>query len=222
MVGGKASQSQETDVSGASAAAFPSRVRLRGPTREDVLSALAAGTVAGDRGCEGELLRQLTLPIQRLLRRMCDLPEADDALQEGLLAVRHALPAFRGDGTVTHFALGVVLKCTLAQRRHLKRRARQEASVAQSEVVLVDAPATPQEDALARRRRTALRDLLEFLPGVQAETLALRALGDYSLQQVAEVTGAPLNTVRTRLRLARKALKQRIESDPSLRELFGI
>jgi RNA polymerase sigma-70 factor (ECF subfamily) len=66
-----------------------------------------------------------------------------------------------------------------------------------------------------------LRTLLEELPEIQAETFALRVALGYSMQEVAAATGAPVNTVRSRLRLAREALRRRIEQDPSLSEVLG-
>jgi RNA polymerase sigma-70 factor (ECF subfamily) len=38
----------------------------------------------------------------------------------------------------------------------------------------------------------------------------------WSLEEVASATGAPVNTVRSRVRLAKEALRKRIEADPSL------
>ena len=40
----------------------------------------------------------------------------------------------------------------------------------------------------------------------------------WSLAEMAEATGAPLNTVRSRLRLGKEALRRRIEGDPALAE----
>jgi RNA polymerase sigma-70 factor (ECF subfamily) len=41
------------------------------------------------------------------------------------------------------------------------------------------------------------------------------------MQEVADATGAPVNTVRSRLRLAKEALRRRIEEDPALIEVLG-
>jgi RNA polymerase sigma-70 factor (ECF subfamily) len=41
------------------------------------------------------------------------------------------------------------------------------------------------------------------------------------MQEVADATGAPINTVRSRVRLAKEALRRRIEEDPTLAELLG-
>ena len=69
---------------------------------------------------------------------------------------------------------------------------------------------------MSARRKALLRTLLDELPDVQAETLALRIVLGHSLAEVAEATDAPVNTVRSRLRLATEALRKRIEEDPLL------
>ena len=63
---------------------------------------------------------------------------------------------------------------------------------------------SPEEEACAAHRRETLRALVGGLPELQAETFALRVALGYSLQEVAETTGVPLNTVRSRLRLAKE------------------
>jgi len=73
---------------------------------------------------------------------------------------------------------------------------------------------------MAEHRRGAIRELLSTLPENQAETLALRVVLGMSLGEVAASTGVPLNTVRSRIRLAREALMSRIASNPTLVELL--
>ena len=78
----------------------------------------------------------------------------------------------------------------------------------------VDAESTPS----AR----LLRELLEDLPEEQAEALTLRVVMGWSLEEVARASGAPVNTVRSRVRLAKEALRARIEARPALAELKGL
>jgi len=52
--------------------------------------------------------------------------------------------------------------------------------------------------------------------------LALRVMLGWSLEDVAQATGAPLNTVRSRVRLAKEALRRRIEADPSLADRLEV
>jgi RNA polymerase sigma-70 factor (ECF subfamily) len=45
---------------------------------------------------------------------------------------------------------------------------------------------------------------------------------DYSLDEIAEAMHAPVNTVRSRIRMAREALRARIEADPLLQAELGV
>jgi RNA polymerase sigma-70 factor (ECF subfamily) len=45
------------------------------------------------------------------------------------------------------------------------------------------------------------------------------ALG-HSIEEIAVITNAPVNTVRSRLRLAKEALRSRVEADPRWAELW--
>jgi RNA polymerase sigma-70 factor (ECF subfamily) len=78
------------------------------------------------------------------------------------------------------------------------------------------------DDPEAPRRRALLRALVDELPEAQAETLVLRVMLGYSIAEVAETTGVPANTVRSRLRLAKEALKSRIVQDHALAELLEV
>lgn len=74
---------------------------------------------------------------------------------------------------------------------------------------------------LGRRERSRIwQRLLDDLPDEQAETIALRVLLDYSLEETATTMGVPVNTVRSRIRLAREALRRRIDADPETLELL--
>ena len=77
------------------------------------------------------------------------------------------------------------------------------------------------DECLASRRQALLQELIDELPEPQAETLALRVVVGLSLKETAAATGAPVNTVRSRMRLAREALRTRIEQQPALAELLG-
>lgn len=72
------------------------------------------------------------------------------------------------------------------------------------------------EIAVSRRRdepgstaetRAALRRAFEALPAAQRAVVALHLYLGYSVQETAELVGAPLETVRSRLKLARRQLQ---------------
>jgi RNA polymerase sigma-70 factor (ECF subfamily) len=147
-------------------------------------------------------------------------PELDDAAQVGILRVIEQLAAFRGEGGFRSFAMRIVSRTALALRRSDRRTARLAEKIRTSENVQPDEemPDEAGDPADASLRRV-LSELLQTLPEGQAETLLLRVVLEYDLPAVAAETGVPVNTVRSRFRLAREALRRRIEGAPHLMDL---
>jgi RNA polymerase sigma-70 factor (ECF subfamily) len=142
-------------------------------------------------------------------------PDVDDVVQNALVSFVRALPAFRGECDPAGYASRIAARTAL----HARRRAR--ASRTDAGGALDDAPAnepSPLESTAAARRTAVVRALLETLPVAQAECVALRFVLGCSIAEVAAATGAPVNTVRSRLRLAKEALKFCIAEDPRLAE----
>jgi RNA polymerase sigma factor (sigma-70 family) len=183
--------------------------------------ALARLAAAGDTAAMTRLLRVLAPEMARVVRGVMGpyAADVDDALQQSLVAVVQALPAFRGECSPQGYACRIAFRTALAVRR----RAQQFASAHKQHV---DAPEPLADDvgltAEATRRTQLLRTLLDALPPDQAEALALRTMLGWSLDEIAQASGVPLNTVRSRMRLAKEALRARIEADPALAEELGV
>jgi RNA polymerase sigma-70 factor (ECF subfamily) len=143
--------------------------------------------------------------------------DLDDVAQESLLAFFRALPSFESRSTVLHFATRIAVRTCLAHRKRARRHEVTKDAHDPDEAS-ADTPRVHMDEA-AHHRREAVRALLEALPDVQAEALALRICLGLSLAQVAAATDTPQNTVRSRLRLARQALLRRVESNDALRAL---
>jgi RNA polymerase sigma-70 factor (ECF subfamily) len=186
----------------------------------DPLGDLARAARDGDLRAQRRLFEAVAPALLQSLRMILGPghPDLEDVLQESLLGLLHGLATFRWESTVLHFARRVAAKRAIEFCRRQQTTARKLEHV--RELVLPE-PATPREVVVADRRREHLRALLRELPATQAETLAMRAVLGYSLEEIAEATEVPLNTVRSRLRLAKEALRRRIDSDPLLVELLG-
>lgn len=191
--------------------------RVSDPATTDPLADLARRAAAGDRAATSELLRRLGPALLRGIRRMIGaVPEVEDLLQESMIALVPALRAFRGESSVERYAMRIAIRTAIgARKRGRARRGWLDEHVRASEP-LEGPSTTPDDEARAARRREILRELLAELPEPQAETLAMRIVLEYSLEEIAESTAAPVNTVRSRLRLAREALRARIEADETL------
>lgn len=190
-----------------------SETRVRDPG-----NALAWAAIAGDGGALEALLEMLAPGLLGVVRAVLGAshPDRDDVLQDCLIAVVDALPAFEGRSTVARYASRIALRLCLERRKRARVREQRFTLVPELDSIAADA-----EDADASRRREALRALLDELPVVQAETFAMRICLGLSLEEISETTGAPINTVRSRVRLARESLRHRIESDRDLAELLG-
>lgn len=171
------------------------------------------------------LLGSLAPDVTRVARAMVggSAADLDDVVQDALLGVVHALPSFRGDCSLRRFANRIAVRTALVARRRALAYHHKQQVFEQHERVGA-APRTrgdrPDEAYLAARRHALLCRLLDELPEAQAETLALRVVLGLSLEETAAATSVPLNTVRSRIRLAREALRARIEAEPDLRELL--
>jgi RNA polymerase sigma factor (sigma-70 family) len=170
---------------------------------------------AGDPRALDELYDRYSGPAFGLARRILgDDGLAEDVLQEVFLAVWRRPAAFdAGRATVSSWLMAMVHhKAVDAVRREESQRRRR--GLAEEELSL-SAPTSTRDveeqawDRLVSERvRAALRDL----PDTQREALTLAYYGGYTQREVADLTGAPLGTVKTRMlagmRRLRRTLRQ--------------
>jgi RNA polymerase sigma factor (sigma-70 family) len=169
-----------------------------------------------------DLLRQLT-PHLRYATRSALGPatsEVDDCLQETLVAVSAALRSFRAESSLVHFAVAIAGRRARGARRRLRNGQQRATAASLLEAPLLASPQSPDESALRAERIVAIQSLLERLPLQQAAVVTMRIVLGKSLAEVARATGTPVNTVRSRLRLAREALRVHIADDSTMRELL--
>lgn len=195
------------------------------PVVESESAVLARKAGKGDTEAMRALLRALGPRIERVVRAVLGRAneDADDVIQQAMLGFVQALPAFRGECEPVHFASRVAARTAIAcARRRRSLHARHEDGV-DLDAIPREAGKSPEPLATTERTRRMelLRSVLAQIPAEQAETLTLRIMLGWSLAEVAEAMGVPLNTVRSRLRLAKTALRAAIEADPSALELLG-
>lgn len=181
------------------------------------LTALARLAGTGDPAATRSFLDRVWPAIARVVNGVLGArhPEVDDVIQQSLIAVLQALGAFRGECHPAGYASRIALHVALRARRTAALRRTRNQTLLQISASDPDV-VWPGCEVSAERRKRALRDLLTDLPEEQADALALRVMLGWSLEDVAQATGAPLNTVRSRVRLAKEALRRRIEADPTL------
>jgi RNA polymerase sigma-70 factor (ECF subfamily) len=190
-----------------------------------VMVALVRRAVAGDRKATRSLLGAVGPAMLRAIRKVLarSTQDVEDVAQEAMEALVAALPSFRGECPVLHFARRVAVLTALANRRRLDLRAQWAADVSQQSAPEgVAAEPSPAEALFLRGRREALEALLDDLPANQAEVLVLHVALGFTIDEVAGATGRPAETIRSRLRLAKQALRDRIQANPELSEILEV
>jgi RNA polymerase sigma factor (sigma-70 family) len=177
---------------------------------------LARRASAGDDLATSHLLRILAPRVGAVVRAILGTrhPDCDDALQLSLIGFVRALPAFRGECDPAGYASTIAVRTAVAARKRARVREAQHDS-AGAALAEGDSPA---DRIASQRRREILHELLASIPTEQGETLAMRVVLGWSLEEIAAHTGAPVNTVRSRLRLAKDAMRRRIEHNPAIQE----
>jgi RNA polymerase sigma-70 factor (ECF subfamily) len=144
--------------------------------------------------------------------------DVEDVLQEAACGLIDALPGFRSECSLGHFARRVALLTALNARRRFQLRERLTPNAAPAELDEIEAGHASLAQVLEERRRGAVLQLLNELPQAQAEALAMHAVLGYTVAEIAEATGVVPNTVRSRLVSAKQALRAFLASDAELEE----
>jgi RNA polymerase sigma-70 factor (ECF subfamily) len=189
---------------------------------EDPLVALARKAAARDRDAMRRLIVAVGPAMLRVIRTIVgpNVADAEDILQDASEAFLTAIGSFKGRCSVLHFACRVAVFSALAWRRRLALRSARIVDDAEIDEWPGEGGLSPAEMVMAVRRREALELLLDDLPPPQAEVLVLHCALDFTVDEIAAAVGRPMETVRSRLRLAKQALRDRIGENAQLAEIL--
>lgn len=199
---------------------FPARNVTSVDTGDELLP-LASSAARGDARAVRTLLTELGPHLLRVVRRVLGSrhPDLQDVAQECATEFISALPRFRRESSVKHFACRVALQTAMtARRRELAGKRDTGLYELVAADTAVDDGLSPEEHAAMLASLRILRTLCCELPPVQAEVLALHFILGHTVNEVAAICAVPLETVRSRLRLAKQALLGRALANHGLRE----
>lgn len=153
---------------------------------------------------------ELIAPIRNRLWGVClrttgNFADAEDALQDCLIAAWTHLGTFRGDAGVATWMYRIAANAALA----IVRRRREVAELDEQADIFDTRPAF--DDRLADRDLVARA--LAGVPEVYRAALALREYGELTYEEIAAHQGVPVQTVRSRINRGRKALRLALERE---------
>lgn len=136
---------------------------------------------------------------------------AEDVTQEAFVSMwRSGARYDRARGSVRSWMLGIVRNRAIDLLRSRSGRAPKLGF--DDEAVLEQRPAEEFTDTEALRRETAreVRGALDELPGEQSKVIELAYFGGFSQSEIAAMVGAPLGTVKGRMRLGLEKIRGRL------------
>ena len=186
----------------------------------DELAELAKTVERGDAVALRTFLATIIPHLLRVARRVLgpSHPFVEDVAHDAAYAVVQQLSEFRGESSVLNFARRVAVLTAMNTRRRdaAQKRARLRDS-ADPDTFQAEM-ANPEQRVASEALLPVMRELLDELPEAQGEAFALHVILGYTVAEIAELSHAPVETVRSRLRLAKQALKIRALAHPLLRD----
>ncbi|MFO0634875.1 MAG: sigma-70 family RNA polymerase sigma factor [Nannocystaceae bacterium] len=167
-----------------------------------------------DQGLVGatELFRRHARFVARFVVRYgVALEDVDDVVQEVFL-VAHAHGGYRpGPAKPTSWLAEIAVRIASSHRRRLRARAFARGDGEQIADARSDAP-TPETRAIVDRDLAVLHEALQSLAPPHRLAFILFELEDEPCSSIAAATGVPVGTVHSRLHVARKRLREALDS----------
>ena len=173
---------------------------------------LVASAVNGAEGSFEELVRRYQRPISAYVYRMVgNYESALDLTQEIFIKVYSSLDRYRSE---FKFSTWIYKIAHNAAVDHLRRTTTREQSLVvgaegdQFDLPVESSRLSPEQESEQRERRVEIETVVRALPSNYRELIILRHSQDLSYEEIVDVTGLPLGTVKNRLFRAREMMRQ--------------
>lgn len=173
---------------------------------------LVATANTGVEGSFEELVRRYQRPISAYVYRMVgDYEAALDLTQEIFIKVYGSLSRYRSEFKFSTWIYKIAHNSAVD---HLRRNAGRERSLSngvegdQYELPIESSSLSPEQESERKERRLEIESVVRSLPNAYRELIVLRHSQDLTYEEIVEVTGLPLGTVKNRLFRAREMMRQ--------------
>lgn len=212
------SSCEDRGFRGAVLAAFGSgklaRGSVQGTADDAVMFADLVERIAarGDRAAFGRVFSYFGPRVKGYLVRLgLDAAQAEELTQDVMVAVWRKAGSFdRRQASVSTW----IFRIARNRRIDVFRQERRAQLDAHDPAFQPASETAPDDAAQASEQEARVRQAMESLPPEQRELVREAFYEDRSHREIADRTGVPLGTVKSRLRLAMAKLKLRLDEDP--------
>jgi RNA polymerase sigma-70 factor (ECF subfamily) len=178
---------------------------------------LVAQARAGNQAAFGELVDRHRSAVYRAARAaLGSHADAEDAAQDAFLVAFRRLDTFRGEASFKTWLLTIAWHQAINRRRSVTRLLRRiveppvnEEGVG-TEVQFADTRPTPEQAAVQRQSRRAIRAAIAALPPKLRDALLLAQSGEHTYDEIGAMLGVAVGTIKWRVSEARRVVKQRL------------
>lgn len=161
---------------------------------------------SGEEAAVEALLARVAPAAHRFALRMCrNVHDAEDVLQETLLAVATHLPEFEGRASLSSWVFALARSACARRRRGLKNLPPVDDAAAREKE---DESPSPERSAEDRELASALSRALDGLSDEHREVILLRDVEELTAAEAASAIGISVDALKSRLHRAREALRQ--------------
>jgi len=172
----------------------------------------------GSESAYEELLLRFQQPVYALALRLLDDPsEACDVVQEVFLKVFRNVGNFRGQSTLKTWIYRITVNEAHNARRWFFRHRRAEVELDKNpeesrnwKEIIPDRGRSPFEEAYDGEQHVMIEAALERINPIFREAVALRDISDLAYEEIAEILGVSLGTVKSRILRGREALREEL------------
>lgn len=172
----------------------------------------------GDRAAFAVLVRRHQSPLYNFALRHLRAPQvAEDVVQDAFVRVVQSAAEFKHEARFTTWVYTITRNLCIDQLR--KRALRKHPSLDQGKPgeegdgptlgeQTADVRASVEREATGAELKERIAKAVEALPEEQREVFLMREVANLPFKEIAEVTGVPENTVKSRMRYALERLQQ--------------
>ena len=165
-----------------------------------------------------ELLIRFQQPVYALaLRLLDDQSEACDVVQEVFLKVFRNVASFRGQSTLKTWIYRITVNEAHNARRWFFRHRRAEVELDKNpdesrswKEIIPDRSRSPFDEAFDSEQHIMIEAALKRINPIFREAVALRDISDLAYEEIAEILGVSLGTVKSRILRGREALREEL------------
>jgi RNA polymerase sigma-70 factor, ECF subfamily len=172
--------------------------------------------LAGRTEAFGELVvRYQDRLCNSLFRVLGSADDARDAAQDAFVQAFQKLKTFRGNSAFYSWLFRIALNAAATQRRRARTKPTSIDSMRESSGRTPADPhpeSAPSHSMERAERQKAVQAALAALPAEFRIPLVLKEIEGLKYQEIAEIVGCPIGTVRSRIHRARAELRQRLAS----------